>query len=373
MATATQANTTTYNANLQDLTKVPSYIGATTTSANAGLTNATAAQAGLTNATSANAGEAALSTNAGYTSQDWNVNNNTTVNGLLSQYMSQNNPLMQQAKTTALQSANSRGLANSSIAVGAGQTAAMNSMLPVAQQDAQVYASSDAANQSARNNQLQYNASNLQQTGIQNQNATNNMAQYNTSNQQQTNLTNTQAANNTSQFNAGNQQQTNLTNAQAANQNAQYNAGNTQQVNLANQASTNQSNQYNTGILANTMQQNQTAANSSAQFNSQQTNAQSQFNASQSNDILKTELDMTNRTQLAGIESTYKTLMQANSSAGSLYQQSVKNITDIQASPDMDAATKASAITNQLSYLKTGVGLIEKMNNMAGLDEILAF
>jgi hypothetical protein len=98
-----------------------------------------------------------------------------------------------------------------------------------------------------------------------------------------------------------------------------------------------------------------------------------QFNSAEQNKLLQTSLDLNNRTELANIEANYKNLMQANSSAGELYQQAVKNITEIQTNKDMDATTKASAITNQLTYLKTGVGLVEKMNNLAGLDEILVF
>lgn len=294
MATA-QATTTNYAANLQDLNTVPSYTG----------TNATAATLDPSKAGS-------------YTSQDWNVDSGKTVNGLLGQYMSQDNPLMQQAKTNALQTANSRGLANSSMAVGAGQTAAMNSMLPIAQQDSQTYNTAAQNNQASRNNQLQFNANSLNQVN-----------QQNLSNQQQTSL--------------------------------------------ANQASANQSNQYNAGLMSQAQTSNQNATNSASQFNTQQANAQSQFNASQTNDLLKQSMDMENRTALAGIESTYKTLMQANSSAGELYQQTIKNITDIQGNKDMTAATKASAISNQLTFMQAGVGLIEKMNNMSGLDEILSF
>lgn len=50
--------------------------------------------------------------------------------------MSQNNPLMQQAQTGAMKMANRRGLANSSMAVQAGQEAMLNSALPIASQDA---------------------------------------------------------------------------------------------------------------------------------------------------------------------------------------------------------------------------------------------
>lgn len=57
----------------------------------------------------------------------------TKLNGLLSQ----TSPLMEQAKTSGLQLANKRGLANSSMAVGASQDAVIKSALPIASQEAQ--------------------------------------------------------------------------------------------------------------------------------------------------------------------------------------------------------------------------------------------
>lgn len=220
-----------------------------------------------------------------YDASKMSVGTDQTVNGLLAKYLNAGSPIMQQAESNARQAANARGLANSSLAVGAAQQAAMNSMLPIAQQDA----------------------------------TTNN---------------------NAAQFNAG-----------AENAAKQYGATNQQQVNLANQSAT----------------------NSASQFNAQQSNAQSQFNASQSNDLLKTSLDMDNRTALANIEANYKTLMQANSSAGELYQQAVKNITDIQGNKDMTDAAKTSAISNQLAYMKTGISMISKMDNIPGLADLITF
>ena len=225
-----------------------------------------------------------------------NVDPDKTVNGLLAKYLKTSNPIMQQAEATARQAANSRGLANSSLAVGAAQQAVTNSMLPVAQQDATTY-----------NNAEQFNAN---------------------------------AENSARQFTAG---------------------------------AVNSANQQQAGLVANALTQNASMGNQSAQFNAQQANAQSQFNASQQNELLKTTLDMNNRETLAGIEANYKTLMQANSSAGELYQQAVKNITDIQGNKDMDAGTKASAIQNQLSYLKTGIDMIGKMDNIPGLADLITF
>lgn len=50
--------------------------------------------------------------------------------------LQKDSPLMQQARTGALQFANKRGLANSSIAATAGESAAINAALPIAAQEA---------------------------------------------------------------------------------------------------------------------------------------------------------------------------------------------------------------------------------------------
>jgi len=59
-----------------------------------------------------------------------------TVQGQMKDLMSQDNSLMKQARTSALQGANKRGLLNSSMAVGASQDAMARQALPIAKQDA---------------------------------------------------------------------------------------------------------------------------------------------------------------------------------------------------------------------------------------------
>ena len=59
-----------------------------------------------------------------------------TVATRLTDITSKNSPFMQQARTGAQQVSEKRGLQNSSIAASAGESAALNAALPVAQQDA---------------------------------------------------------------------------------------------------------------------------------------------------------------------------------------------------------------------------------------------
>lgn len=183
-----------------------------------------------------------------------------TVQGQMSGLMAADSPYMQQARTRAAQAMNGRGLLNSSMAIGAGESAAYDAALPIANADAQIYG----------------NASNL----------------------------------------------------------------NTQTTNQA------------------------LAARDDA------TNKNSMFNASESNKFGIAQMDQNTKLGLADIESNYKTLMQANSTAGQLYQQTVKNITDIINNKDLtDVAARQKAIDQQVGMLRTGMEMFGSINglNLAGL------
>lgn len=182
----------------------------------------------------------------------WNVDPaKQTTGGQLDEILKTDNPLMQTAATQAKQSANERGLINSTMAVQAGQQAMINSATPIAQSNAQTMATN-------------------------------------------------------------------------------------------------------------------------AQFNTQQQNAMGQFNSAEANKLLQTSLDLNNRTELANIEANYKNLMQANASAFQTWQQTLKNISDIQQNADMDATTKQAAVTEQTSLLKNSFNMLGAMNNL-NLSSLLTF
>lgn len=88
----------------------------------------------------------------------WDVTPEQTVEGRVASIMrDRNNPLMVQARTGALESMNARGLANSSLAVSAGETAAYQAAVPIAQADASTFAkaagyNADQSNQFAVKN-----------------------------------------------------------------------------------------------------------------------------------------------------------------------------------------------------------------------------
>lgn len=85
------------------------------------------------------------------TPSQWNVTGDQTVQGQVKNIIDANSPLMQQAETRALQQSNSRGLINSSMAVGAGQAALYDAAVPIAASDASMYGRAAETNNSAIN------------------------------------------------------------------------------------------------------------------------------------------------------------------------------------------------------------------------------
>ena len=279
-----------------------------------GIAQGTAAQ--MTPAQMTNASMAAVNANAAQMGNTPDMTaaqmGGTTTTQQLEGILNKGGPLMQQAANAGNAAAASRGLLNSSMGIQAAQSAILQNAAQLANSNAQQ----------------------INQT-----------EQFNTGNQQQTNQINTQNAFTKEQVNTGNQQQVGLANQQAANSANQQNAAWQQQ-----------GNQFNAG--------NQQSAN---QFNTQQTNAMNQWNAGQKNEAIKQTLDLNSREALANVEANYKTLLQANSSASGMYEQYLKNISEISTNKDMDANAKSAAITNQVTYLNAGMKMLEGLNSMQGL------
>lgn len=118
--------------------------------------------------------------------QAWNVTPAQTVEGRIASIISSNNPIIQQARDRALQTANSRGILNSSMAIQASDNAAYAAATPIATADAATAAKAAS-----------YNADETNQYGIKNQEALNTRG-------------NTELTSNTQRLIAGLQSQTQL-------------------------------------------------------------------------------------------------------------------------------------------------------------------
>lgn len=79
------------------------------------------------------------------------VNDQMLASKQLDGILAKDNPLFQKARARASAAANARGLLNSSIAVGAGESAMIDAALPLAQQDASTYANAAQFNAGASN------------------------------------------------------------------------------------------------------------------------------------------------------------------------------------------------------------------------------
>lgn len=104
----------------------------------------------------------------GYTADKMTVDNNMLVENRLNSIINKDNPLMQSARTAALQGMNSRGLLNSSMAGEAAQKAVIDSAMPIAQQDAETYRIAAKSNQDAENEARQFVANAQNQRDIDN-------------------------------------------------------------------------------------------------------------------------------------------------------------------------------------------------------------
>ena len=218
-----------------------------------------------------------------------------TVQGQLAGILASGNPLLVQAQTRAAQESNRRGILNSSMAVGAGESALYDAAMPIAQADADVY----------------------------NQQAFTNAGERNTTSRFNTGESNTQ-----SRFNTGESNTTARQNASESNENSRFNSGQDLQTRLANLESESK--------------------------------------------VLLQQMDADTRIELTNIEANYRTLMQASESAATLYQQSLKNISDITMNKDLSAEAKNAAIAQQKAYLQNGMDLIGAMNNL-DVSQLLNF
>lgn len=81
-----------------------------------------------------------------------------TVSGQLNTLLSSGSPYVERAKAGALETANSRGLINSSMAAGAGEAAAIDAAMPIATADANVYGTVAGTNQTTTNAAKTFNA-----------------------------------------------------------------------------------------------------------------------------------------------------------------------------------------------------------------------
>lgn len=123
--------------------------------------------------------KAATTSSVGFTAKPYEVANEAKVASQLQDIIDKGSPLMQQARQYALEQMGARGLTNSSLAVGAGQSAVIQSALPIATADAATFAKAGEMTTTAENAALQFGAAGKNAAFIQDANLTTATEQFN--------------------------------------------------------------------------------------------------------------------------------------------------------------------------------------------------
>lgn len=225
---------------------------------------------------------------------------NQTVASNVESIIAKDSPLMQQAATRAAQTANARGLLNSSIAINAGQAALYDAALPIASQDALTF--DRAASNTAQAN----NAAALQ---------------------------NSQLATGIAQSNAGTAATEKLQTALARIQSDTTLTAQDKQVQSQQLIAQNEN--------ANRMAVAQLSANSA---------------------LTNIDADGLIKTKIAQITSGYSALVQTSQGAGALYQAMLGELANIARDPGV--TDKATAMNNQVKALDDGLRLLGEIQGL---------
>jgi hypothetical protein len=268
----------------------------------------------------------------GYDAAQLGVNPDMTVAGQLTKVNDPNSPIIQQARTAALQGMNSRGLLNSSIAQTGADDAAYRVALPIAQQDANTNLSAGTLN--------------------------------------------TNSTNAASQFTNDASNKASLENASLNTQNSQFNAGQTNQANAFTADSSNKASLENASLQTQNSQANANAQNvlqgqniaSQTQLASAKLSANASANVATINtDSAKVinNLDNANKVQITQLQNDNSKLLQTDQGSQAVWTNALASINNIQNNNGMDGASKASAISNISSVLQNSLSAIGAIN---GLD-----
>lgn len=244
-----------------------------------------------------------------------------TVEGRASKLIADDSPFIQSARARATGVANSRGLINSSMAVGAGEAAAYDAALPIASQDAAAYNQQGQLNQQAENTARGFTADSGNRLNLANV--------------------------------AGKQQK--------------------EQQLLAGQIETGL---VGTRTAAESRLQGERVAGES-QLQTERVAGESQLSAQQAEQAgtLQTqkaaqEIQMQNlrgdqAERITALESANRQLLQSSASATSVYSGIAKSINDIMSNADLSPADKQLAINRNIDLLESGLAVI---GGIAGLN-----
>lgn len=269
------------------------------------------------------------------------VNNSTdSVSGQLDAILGKDNPYVTRARAGAAADANSRGLLNSSMAAGAGESAAIGAALPIAQQDASTYSQQRLVNQGASNAASSFDAN---------------------------------AANTAGQFNTGQTNQFGIIGANmGAQEQLQQKAADIQTGQVL--PATTAAQKELTAAQGEQTRQTQAAGATQAEHLSAQQAAQAtSLQAAKAGfDTALQSLRGDQATQLSNIEANYRQLIQTSASAATTMTTTTQAIAAIMADTNTSTAQKQAGVNTITNLLKDTLSVIGTVGNV-DLTSILNF
>lgn len=330
---------------------------------------ASAGQASTTTTTATTTGPAAQADATGYQGQGYDaaqtgpaaqatattreVQANETIQGQLQGIIDSNSPLITRARARAKDEANARGLVNSTMAVQAGEAAAYDVALPIAQFDAGVYGQAARDNQSALTQVSMFNTGEKNKSEQFNVGETNKAAAFTADAKNTADRFSADAKNTASMFNAGETNKVAISNTQEVNR-----------VNISNSEQANANARQNAQLITSTNIANAEAINKQ-QMQIYESSVQMAIqNADAANKQTLVKLDGVVKTGLAKIEAQYKNEMQASASASAMYQSAMQQATAIMTNPDIPGDKKGVYIDNILAMAGAGMDTAGALTNM---------
>jgi hypothetical protein len=285
------------------------------------------------------------------------VQANETVKGQLAGILDEDSPLLQQARARALEQMQSRGLLNSSIAIGAGEDALIGRALQIAQPDAETYAEAAKGNQDAINAVNRYNQSEYGLTSRANADAQN----------QRGDRVITEGGLDRRQLvdEAGMDRRLAVTEGGQDRRLAVTESGALQRLNISEAGATNRLNISESGAMSR-LNISEAGATRRQEMQNQTSLAVTQMNndvslatASMSRDtqMAVANLQASTSTNLANIAAANAQALNTSSAANALYRDGVQNITNALTNPDLDGPTKARLVANLEAMINQGLEL----------------
>lgn len=334
-------------------------------------------------------------TAVGSTPNAFTVTPDQTVSGQIKNIIASGSPLMAQAESNAKNQMNQRGLINSSIGIGAGQSALYAAATPIATADAATAANAatnttnaqntaKAAQAAAQNTASGTNAQLGTAVSQTNAGATNTMQSTAQQIQGSTNLADIQAA--TSSAIAKLQSDTTLTSQDKSNATQQLIAGLQANTSLSLQDKASAAQAIMTA--ANNASAQQIAAiQASTTLSVEDKQTQSaQVIAGMNNDNAKAVQQMVNdgnlatiaangaiNVQITNLTNANKLLLQTSSGAASLYSTTLQNMSAIMGNKDLTEDQKTTALNNSVAALKDGLTAISSIANNTAVNSTLNF